>query len=323
MATTSKQDKQGARTVSDLELRYRFGQTFAEVEGIATDAQKAAEEAKKAVEGLDQEEILNLLTEDGKWEGIFRDEKGNVYLNGTYIKAGTFTSEKDVFLNPGYEEMATILNHVSGVATIPSKDRYKYDLDGDGNITENDAYLIEDLANGNKTLDDWKYRQTSKVRITIDVNQPTQILSITGTNMWGRSIDRAIGIDSAFLSSAENGGMYRRLSDGKKEWLNPARTPDIIYRTLERFNGKAVQSIVLEFPEVPSNGMMEYSTGIANTRTIISINALFYDNSGFVWHNPNYMNIYCAPGETGGYNLVLSADSLFYGWTGFAELKYI
>ena len=320
---TSKQDRQGARTVSDLELRYRFDKSFAEVEGIATDAQKEAREAKKIVEGLDQEKIFELLTEDGKWQGIFRADDGSVYLNGTYIKAGTFTSERDVFLNPGYEEMTTILNHVSGVATIPAGDLYKYDFDGDKSITENDAHMVEGIARGDKNLDNWQYRQTSKVRITIDVNQPTQILNITGTNMWGRSIDRAIGIDSAFLSSAENGGMYRRLSDGKKEWLNPARTPDVIYRTLERFNGKAVQSIVLEFPEVPSDGMMEYSTGIANARTIISINALFYDESGFVWHNPNYMNIYCAPGGTGQYNLVLSADSLFYGWTGFAELKYI
>lgn len=43
----SKQDRQGARTPADLEYRYAFGKSFAEVMGIATDARNYAEEAKK------------------------------------------------------------------------------------------------------------------------------------------------------------------------------------------------------------------------------------------------------------------------------------
>lgn len=43
----SKQDRQRARTPADLEYRYAFGKSFAEIMGIATDARNTAEEAKK------------------------------------------------------------------------------------------------------------------------------------------------------------------------------------------------------------------------------------------------------------------------------------
>ena len=84
----SKQDGYSPRTAADLERKYKFGQTFAKVYGLAEDARKAAEEAKTAFEGLDHEEIFNRLTNNGEWQGIYRDEEGNVYINATYIKGG-------------------------------------------------------------------------------------------------------------------------------------------------------------------------------------------------------------------------------------------
>lgn len=42
----SKQDRQGARTPADLERKYSFGKSFAEVMGLAKDAQDAAEKAQ-------------------------------------------------------------------------------------------------------------------------------------------------------------------------------------------------------------------------------------------------------------------------------------
>jgi hypothetical protein len=49
---SSRQDRQGARTPADLEYRYAFGKSFAEVMGIATDARNFAEEAKKVSAGV-------------------------------------------------------------------------------------------------------------------------------------------------------------------------------------------------------------------------------------------------------------------------------
>ena len=45
----SKQDRQGARTPADLEQKYQFGKTFAEILGVALDAQKSVEEADAAL----------------------------------------------------------------------------------------------------------------------------------------------------------------------------------------------------------------------------------------------------------------------------------
>lgn len=92
----SKQDRQGSRTIADLERKYNFGRTFAEVIGIAEDAQKIASEANKAVSDLDTQldpdEIFNRLTNYGKSQGIYR-ENGDIYVNATYIKSGKLAAE--------------------------------------------------------------------------------------------------------------------------------------------------------------------------------------------------------------------------------------
>ena len=108
----SKQDGYAARTVADLERKYNFGQSFADVYGLATGAQnaadnaqnaadnaqkaadearKAADEAQAAFDGLNQEQIFNLLTNFGEAQGIYRDENGDVYVNASYIKSGTLS----------------------------------------------------------------------------------------------------------------------------------------------------------------------------------------------------------------------------------------
>lgn len=88
-----KQDGTAPRTAADLERKYNFGRTFAEVYGLITDAQKLAEEAKSEIEGLDHEEIFNLLTNYGEWQGIYRGDDDNVYINATYIKSGKVLAE--------------------------------------------------------------------------------------------------------------------------------------------------------------------------------------------------------------------------------------
>ena len=93
----SKQDRVAPRTAADIERKYNFGQTFAEFAGLVSDAQRAAEEAQKAVENLDNtlssEEIFNRLTDDGKVQGIYRDEDGQVYINASYLVTGILRSK--------------------------------------------------------------------------------------------------------------------------------------------------------------------------------------------------------------------------------------
>ena len=89
----SKQDGYASRTAADLERKYNFGKTFAEVYGLVSDAQKVADEAKEAIDNLDQEAIFNLLTNFGQAQGVYRGDDGNVYINASYIKSGKLAAD--------------------------------------------------------------------------------------------------------------------------------------------------------------------------------------------------------------------------------------
>ena len=87
---TAKQDRTPARTASDIERKYNFGKSFGEVFGLVDEARRIAEEAEEAVKNLDtdldQEEIFNRLTNNGEVQGIYRDENGDIYINGKYVE---------------------------------------------------------------------------------------------------------------------------------------------------------------------------------------------------------------------------------------------
>lgn len=89
----AKQDSQGVRSASQLEQKWKFGESFAKAFGMATDAQNAAEEAKKQItEGMTQEAIFNVLTNNGQNQGLYRGEDGELYINASYIVAGILKS---------------------------------------------------------------------------------------------------------------------------------------------------------------------------------------------------------------------------------------
>ena len=84
----SKQDRQGARTVTDLERRLNTRKTFAEAMGLAQDAKKTADEAKEQA----KEAIWNWLTENGKQQGVFKKD-GKIYINVEFLQGGTIAAE--------------------------------------------------------------------------------------------------------------------------------------------------------------------------------------------------------------------------------------
>jgi hypothetical protein len=63
-----KQDRQGARTVQDLERKYQFNRKFSEVMGVASDAKSSADSAKarlkRYVMSYEMEEAIAPLKED-------------------------------------------------------------------------------------------------------------------------------------------------------------------------------------------------------------------------------------------------------------------
>lgn len=94
---SAKQDRIYTRTASQLKQEFNFGESFAEVMGIATDAQKAAKEAQDAADNpsakLTQDEIFNLLTNNGANQGIYRADDGEIYINASYLKSGTILAD--------------------------------------------------------------------------------------------------------------------------------------------------------------------------------------------------------------------------------------
>lgn len=89
----SKQDRQGVRQASDLEQKYQFGKTFAEIMGIATDAQKVALEAEGSVKNLDHDTVFNALTKNGELQGLYRGDDGDLYVNASYMATGVLASK--------------------------------------------------------------------------------------------------------------------------------------------------------------------------------------------------------------------------------------
>ena len=206
----SKQDRQGARTPADLERKYKFGQSFAETMGIATDAQQEANDAKAmAAEAysaanaldasLDQTEIFNRLTNNGEDQGLYLQD-GKVYVNAQYVLSGSFTSTAEVFLEPGLEELETIRAHIIGDA-IPNDRIALYDFNNDGVVDIRDLRMCKESMFGNMSLADWTGAVKSTVTVTMDASKPTKSILITGTNMWGREVNLYFGVDGSNLGT--------------------------------------------------------------------------------------------------------------------------
>ena len=253
-----RQDRQGARTPADLERRYKFGQSFAEAMGLAEDAQKEAEDAKAlasaaadAVNSLDQEAIFNLLTDNGKSQGLYRGEDGQLYINAQYILSGSFASTAEVFLDPGVEEFETIKAHVLGTATIPSDRIALYDFDNSGTVSINDMTICKSVVLGTESLAGWSGAVKSTVRVVIDASAATKAIKITGTNMWGREVEYSFGVDGLRL----NGSSLANVIQRQIESLNPEMRFGVEYLTMERWNDKPVYTMLVDCGAMPNTGI--------------------------------------------------------------------
>ena len=319
---TSKQDRQGARTVQDMERKYNFGESFAEVYNIATGARSTAEEAKETAKdakdnpNLDHEAVFNALTEDGKCQGLFRSDDGNVYLNLEYIKSGSYTSTKEVFIEPGYTEAVRIMKHIADIEKIPDNEIPLYDFSGDGTVSVTDAMMAMQADVGmisvEQTLPGAK---KTPVTITIDPEEPDDIIKITGTDMWGNSYNKSLGIHSAFLKNTNDGCMFRVVGS-EQEWVNPPLESTTEYRTAEKFQCLPVYKKLFEV-DFDEAGTQTVSTGISiYDRKIIGISYIF-DDSWNVYPQSG-ANVVCTKGAN-SYNLNVTSE--YYGVC-YVEIKY-
>lgn len=215
----SKQDGVFPRTPSALEQKYQFGKSFAEVMEIATDARKEADNANKSVEKLDTslsaEEVYNRLTDNGKLQGLFRDEDGNLFVNAAYLYAleklfakdltmtGKFTNILEDYIAPGEEEIEFLQHHILGDITIPAELFPLYDLNGDGQLDIVDIANMEKARLGIIPMANFPNANKTTVTMTIDLSKPDKAIRFTGTNMWGRAFDSYIGVNLTNITNSK------------------------------------------------------------------------------------------------------------------------
>lgn len=199
---SAKQDRSAARTVEDIERRYNFEQRFSEVMGVATDARLAAEKAQYSVDGLTQEQIFNILTNNGEEQGIYRED-GKLYINASYIKGGIIISEGQAYLRPTYDDCVAMLRSVVFPEDYPVKDFY--DLNGDGTFDINDFRLAVDVYYGSADISQCVSLEKSAVTVTIEPDNPFETVKVCGTNMWGSEVVVSLGINSTKIPVIDGG----------------------------------------------------------------------------------------------------------------------
>lgn len=172
MSGISKQDRTAARTVTDLERKYSFAKSFAEVAGFAQEARRVAEESA---------------------------EEAKTYVNEVFTKnillTGKFTNSVEAYMLPDDEEIATMTNHYAGIDTIPAERIPLYDFNGDGIVSLQDIQMVDKYREGLEDFANWSGAVKSVVTMTIDLSDPTRAIRFVGTNMWGRAVESYVGID--------------------------------------------------------------------------------------------------------------------------------
>lgn len=218
-------DLHGARTAADIERKYNFGKSFAEVTGIATDARTIAENAAKLDENLTQDEIFKRLTNNGTAHGIFKDDKGDIYINAAYIVAlsemfannitmtGTFTNTVDGYLPPGEEEINTLQAHILGAVTIPAELLPLYDFNSDGEYDSRDLLRAQRYRMGWQPFSEWDKAVKTPVTMTIDMTDPEKAIRFTGANMWGREVEGYVGVNFTSARCPETEERIKALED--------------------------------------------------------------------------------------------------------------
>ena len=207
----SKQDRTAARTAQDIEYKYNFKKSFAEVMGVATDARTSAEEAKNIAKNpannLTHEEIFNLLTDNGNVQGVFRGDDDQLYINAAYIVAleelfakditmtGKFESTAMTYLPPTYDDAINTLYAVVYPSKYSLPDEYDFDLNGDGVFDKDDAVLAMNVYKGEVSMADCPGAVKTSATIRIDMSDPEKLIHIYGYNMWGTYVETFIGAD--------------------------------------------------------------------------------------------------------------------------------
>jgi hypothetical protein len=206
--------------------------------------------ASNALASQTQDEIFKILTNDGQLQGIFYQD-GKWYINAEVaqimnINAGSITAGKVatklidveellaqditfegslstdamVFFEPGQPELDSMYAHITGADSLDDPDLY--DFDNDGEITARDIQFAYKAMVGVQSLASWSGAVKTKAMVSIDLTNPAKAITISGKNMWGREVEKYIGInmvfndgntEKTFNEMLRNSEAYREVAD--------------------------------------------------------------------------------------------------------------
>lgn len=188
-----KQDRQGARTASDIERKYNFGKKFAEVYGMITDA-------RESVDSLGSE-LRSEITEEST--AIRRDTQ-QIVLEATkdvvrQEEFGEYKKSAEASLTVTAEGITQKVSTVEKSVTTISSD-----------LTETKNALTEtknDLAETDKNLADyWEYTQT--IENSVDTKLETkegEILASVSSNYYNKTqVDKSLGDINTGISNLDD-----------------------------------------------------------------------------------------------------------------------
>lgn len=146
---SNKQDRQGARTATDLERKYNFGKTFAELMGIALDARESVDSLASTLRSEMRDQITSITRDTEKImlsaleSYVAEDELGEVEEK---LKSELSIMSEKITMN--FESTITQIAEVNGeMQTVTEELQKHFDFSVDGLIIkagENSMNLLLD-----------------------------------------------------------------------------------------------------------------------------------------------------------------------------------
>lgn len=274
----SKQDRVAPRTATDIERKYNFGKSFAEVMGIAEDARDVAEEAKNAAskpaEKLTHDEVFNLLTQNGTLQGLYRGDDGELYINAEYIKAGVLSADvvrlaesTDARLYfSTLEELDSFVLSAASILEVNERKTLSATFDGCFSGMCDDLWGFGSLEISTGVDADGFKRATAVVEINVQVAYNDiysegvdeqgrwdahltgwRFISSPNVSFTPNQYDDLMGVECYYRDRYDLASNYY-----EREWVNPPMELNTEYRTIERHMGQPVYTKLIDCG-IPAN----------------------------------------------------------------------
>lgn len=145
-----------------------------------------------------------------------------------------------------------------------------------------------------------------------------------GITYFGTLTRNISGYAVLYGCSADNAKVFKSMTNGvwsAFEWVNPPMLNGVEYRTTERWNGKAVYAVLLNFGTMPNSDSKIVGTGILATH-VVSCELSLEDFDGFSYTNSPEIAYYRAT-TSGSISMEIKTSHDYSSTTAYFLIKYI